>query len=196
MPWPLIAAAGGSLVGGLLANRGRAAEARGNRAFQRTEARTQMAFQERMRNTEWQSAVADMEAAGINPALAYQQGGASSPSGAAGSGSKAEQSDVISPAVSSALQYKRLKAEVDGINATRLRTEAETTRLKAAPSVVGASLVEKGTGAIETMVERMPQALRTIQYEMSRILARFGAPQGQALRLPVKRITINRRGPG
>ena len=53
-------------------------------SYNSAQAAQNRAWQEQMSNTAYQRAVEDMRKAGINPILAYQQGGASTPGGAQG----------------------------------------------------------------------------------------------------------------
>lgn len=113
------------------------------RGFEDTQARRQMDFQERMRATQYQTAVADMRAAGINPMVAFSQGGAGTPAGASASGSaasgpsasasapggsqaSASQSRFPTDSVTSAMNAIRLASEVRQVKAMTANTEADT----------------------------------------------------------------------
>lgn len=82
--------------------------------------REQMEFQERMRDTEVQARVKDLIAAGLNPALAYEQS-ASSPSGNA-----ATVENVAGGMASTAINAATAKANIANLRATNENIRADT----------------------------------------------------------------------
>lgn len=119
---PLISG-GISLAGGLFGNEQRRDEAADNRQFQMD-----------MSNTAHQREVKDLIAAGLNPILSATRSGASTPSGA-----MASPENPASGVVSSALEAKRVAAEVE-------RTKAETERIN--QDIRIKKTLEKGSGMV------------------------------------------------
>ncbi len=109
-----------SAIGGLWANRQR-----------RKESRRQRQFQERMSSTAYQRQTKDLELAGLNRILGYTKGGpASTPAG-----SMAQLQDVITPAISTALQTRRLQQEIKNLQATEQLTLAKKDAIAPAAGV-------------------------------------------------------------
>jgi len=136
-----IAALGGGLLGFIgqqQTNQKSWDIAQASNAASAEQAQRQMDFQERMRETQYQTAVEDMKKAGLNPMLAYTQGGAGTPSGAMGQITTAKVGNVIGSALAGAQAAAMTAADLDmkeatttGTNAQTIKTEADTIQTAA-----------------------------------------------------------------
>lgn len=108
--------AAGSFFGQQSANKANKELQREANAFSAEQAQKQMDFQQYNSNTAYQRSMADMRQAGLNPMLAYQQGGASAPAGAQGSVQAAKVENAISPGVSSAIDAMRIRKEIKAVD--------------------------------------------------------------------------------
>lgn len=115
-----------------------AAEAEKQRVWSAGQAERQMDFQERLSGTAYQRAMSDMRSAGLNPILAYAQGGASTPGGAMGTAGAATSSAASSPSPQPVINRTQAASQAASAflsNAQQLATigsiEAQTEKAKA-----------------------------------------------------------------
>lgn len=150
--WPALIGAGASIVGGLIGSGGAARQNEAQREMmenqivaQKEMAYAQQQFQERMSSTAYQRSMADMQAAGLNPILAYQQGGASSPGGAMGSAAMAQLENemaALGEGVSSAAQSAK-DSEAGALMREQSKNTISQTELNKANENLTKSLEDK-----------------------------------------------------
>jgi len=101
---------------------------RENNVFSANQAQLNRKFQMNMSNTSWQRGMADMKKAGVNPMLAFSQGGASQPTGNSAQGiAQANQQNELA----GASQLPIMAAQIANTQALTRKTTAEAINAEA-----------------------------------------------------------------
>lgn len=173
---PAAIAGGTALLGGILGNQqsssntsaANAQAAANTAAANKTNlqiARENTQFQERMSNSSYQRAMQDMRKAGLNPMLAYQQGGAGTPSGSTATMQAApvqtpNYQDPLAPAVSSAVDtYNKISllkqaGQQLGINQANSTADIAMKAAQTAATVTSAAKTQKETEILNSKAKR------------------------------------------
>lgn len=140
-----------------------------NRQFQSAETVKARDWSEEMSNSTYQRGVADMKAAGLNPMLAYSQGGASTPSTAAPSGSSAQgvTPSFTSP-FSTLLSSAGSLASLDLASSQSEKTRAEARLLES--KIPYADEHEQ----LSVVMHRVEQQIQSYSHEVQKYMYRGG----------------------
>lgn len=154
-----VASGGASLIGTYMTNEANKDMSRENRASNIQEARESRKWQEKMSNSAYQRSMQDMKAAGLNPMLAYQQGGASTPSGATASSTAPIMENALGAGISTALETRRLKKELDATDSQTSLNNAisATQRAQTKLNETNAKVAERNVKALDAQLPAIKQ---------------------------------------
>ncbi|WNK14484.1 MAG: DNA pilot protein [Microvirus sp.] len=153
-----------SVIGGAISAYGQESSNKANAK----QAQNQMDFEERMSNTAYQRGMKDMEAAGLNPMLAYMKGGASTPSG-----TSARMENTMAPLGNNIKDLPINSATRESIVANTAKTVADTQKSVADTDLATAQAAETRarTPLPASQIELNNAQIRKISYEIPKILA-------------------------
>lgn len=147
----------GNIAGGMISSAGQQSANAANMAFAADQARLNREWQQNMSSTAYRRGMADMKAAGLNPILAYSQGGASTPSGATGSTHVENALEGLGQGVSSAGQLARRAADLENVR-TQTSTTASQGKLNEASAALNAANTIKSAQDTATSAADMRRA--------------------------------------
>lgn len=101
------------------------------------QAQKQMDFQEEQTSSSYQRGVADMKAAGLNPMLAYSQGGAAS-----GGGAQATMGNEVGAGIATAMQAKMQTGQLQQLAAQTENVQADTGNKETSNALIEAQTEE------------------------------------------------------
>lgn len=140
-------------------------EATAARDFSAQQAQLNRDFQERMRSSQYQTAVEDMKKAGLNPMLAYHQGGAGTPTGAMAQSASASRQNL------GGLSGMQTAAQIDLISAQADNVKADTqNKLDENPNIRGIQGIQNQTVALLREQAAQTESYRYLNDEQRKLV--------------------------